>query len=355
MYLAIDIGSGLTKVIHENGQFMFPSAGAVCANDKVFDDGVKPHEVIYWKDKRYVVGQYAYSMLKPEEREFGFSKTYYQRNIQKIYLFSAIAKIYPEGFEGSLALVTGLPVSVFADGQQIYTEALVGTHSFNNKDGAQYKVTFHKEATKVVPQATGLHFANLADAPRAGHDKVRVGYLDPGTYTFGYSCIEENRYIHRDSGGFEVGLEKLANAMLPLLKDLHGWEPRHIEDVLRALRLGKVEMFDHHGQSRIIDMVAVAEVAVPKVYGEAFEQIAKTWDVQNMRVFISSGGGEYLFKTAQRYFPQIKLMHPNKKKGTHFNEDAIMDVCVGYAAFCKNLAKHLPTDAIENIVNLKQG
>jgi hypothetical protein len=342
MFIAIDIGSGLTKVVTERTAFTFPSAGAVCKDDKVFDDDVLAHEVIFWQNKRYVVGHYAYAMLKPEDRENAFSKSYYLKDIQKIFLYSAIAQVYPDGFVGSLALATGLPISVFSEGQKAFTEALVGTHVFTNKDNVHYEVTFHDASTKVLPQAVGLHFANIAKHPKAGHNKAKVGYLDPGTYTFGFSCIEDNRYIHRDSGGFQVGLEKLAKKMIPVLKSQHGWEPRHIEDVLRALRIGKIDIFDRSGQQTVIDMKTVAEICVPEVYGKALHDIANTWDAQNMRVFVSSGGGEYILKACHQYFPQAKLMHPSTKKVSDFNQDAILDVVNGYAVFANNLVKHIP-------------
>jgi hypothetical protein len=355
MYLAIDIGSGLTKVIHSGGEYYFPSVGGVCNDDKNFEYGVKNHEVIFWNNKRYVVGDCAYSMLDPEHRQTGYAKSYYDKDIQLIYLFSSIARIHKDGYDGPMSLVTGLPISVFGEGHERFLSKIIGTHHFSNKNGTKYCVTFHPQTTKVLPQAVGLHFSHLSANPKSGLDIGKYGYIDPGTFTSAYCTIEDNRYIHRLSGGATVGLEKLAKKIKPYFIEQHQWEPKNIEQILKALRVGFIDIYSKSGVKSRLDMREITKLFVPSVYGAMIEEMVNKWDgARDMMVFASSGGGEYVLEEIQKHIPHAQLMHVKKgRKGDLLvNESAFMDVCRGYAVFAKNLDKAMATTE-NKIVNIK--
>ena len=354
MYIAIDIGSGLTKVVHNDGEFYFPSAGGVLKSADHFEYGIQDHEIIHHAKKIYAVGNAAYSSLAPEHREQGYSKHYWDKDIQLVYLYSAIAKIHPNGFEGTIALFTGLPISIFTEAQKPYLDKLIGEHHFTNKAGDAYSVIFAPQTTKIAPQAAGLHFATLAANPRSGIEKLKVGYIDPGTYTTGFAIVENNTYVHRLSYGENVGLEKLAKRMKVYFKEQHNWEPQSIEQILKALRDGYLDIYNADGSKTKIDMREVARLFVPSIYTETFKNIVQKWDgARDTAVYVSSGGGEYIIDEVRKHIPHAQLMHikKNKKGDLSVNDDAFFDVARGYAVFAKNLVKLLPASQ-QNIVKI---
>lgn len=335
-FIAIDIGSGLTKCsTGDKKNFYFESLVGVHSDHGDFSYNVEGHLVIHTQGKQFLTGAAAKSYIEPEKRSVTTKSTWCEDKAQTILLYSAIAKAFPDGLEGELVVVCGLPMARFSKHKDSHAKMFIGEHQFTTPSQS-YQFSISESNIAVLPQSIGLHFSNLAISKEGSWNKGRVGYIDPGTHTCGYACVDNGVFINLKSAdpksaGGESGLVKLAKAMKPELKEQYDWVPENSE-LLDALRVGHVEFMGEKPQR--VELKAIAARYVPKVYGAVVNEIVEKWEkARTMRVVISSGGGEYLIEYVRRFIPHAQLLQKKRTAKDSINESALFDVVNGYSIY----------------------
>ena len=210
-FLAIDIGSGLTKFTDGIKHEYFPSIVGKHNNNQEFGLGIEEHEIINVDNERWLVGETAKHYIEPGKLQVTTKSSWHKDPGQIILMYSAIAKLYPDGLTGNVALVSGLPTSRFAEKQKETINNLKGEHQFSTPN-AHYQFTINDDHIAVLPQSIGLHFSNLIVNKNENWNDINVGYIDGGTFTTGYALIEEGKFNNLLSGGADIGMSKLAKA-----------------------------------------------------------------------------------------------------------------------------------------------
>lgn len=350
-FLAIDIGSGLTKCATGDELFYFESLVGQQNDSKNFSFNVAPHHVINVGGKQYMTGPAAKSYIPEGSLVVTTKSTWCTDPNQLFLLYSAIAKKYPNGYRGEMFIVAGLPMARFTKYQSIHKDLFVGIHKFSTPKH-EYHVEIPKENIAVFPQAVGLFFSLCETQKDSNWNEAQTGLIDPGTHTTGYAVIEKGIYNNLKSAdeksvGASAGMMKLAKSMKKELAEQYDWEPT-MPELLDALRIGHVEIYGDKPQKII--MKDIAQRYVPQVYGDVVSEILEKWKgAKAIRVIISSGGGEYLADYVKKFIPHAQLLHKTKTAKDKINERALFDVVRGYAIFGKVHFK-AKLDAIEDSV-----
>lgn len=332
-FVAIDIGSGLTKFSDGSKHDSFPSIVGSYDNQNDFSYDIKPYHEIKTDGKTWLTGPVAASYIKEGHRSVTTKATWCEDRAQIILFYSVFAKLHPDGYVGTVSVVTGLPIARFATLQHTHKKMFVGTHSFSTSK-AKYELTIDENSIDVLPQAIGLHFSNIANNRDIKWGEHIVGYVDPGSHTTGWACVDNGAYMNVKSSGEDVGLIKLAKAMKPILEEQYAWFPDDNE-LLASLRKGVVMM--HGDKPETIDLREVAQICVPKVYAKVFDSIEEYWgNARSMHVLVSSGGGHYILDHLKKRFAHATLLHkPKRGKEKEAFSDAVFDVVDGYAIYGK--------------------
>jgi hypothetical protein len=336
-FLAIDIGSGLTKCSTGNEFFYFESLVGQQKDNKNFSFNVDPHHVIKVGDKQYMTGPAAKSYIPEGSMVVTTKSTWCTDPNQLILLYTAIAKQHPKGYKGEMIVVAGLPMARFTKYQSIHRDLFVGKHTFSTPTH-DYHVEIPQENITVFPQAVGLYFSLCETQKDSDWNEGLTGLVDPGTHSTGYAVIEKGVYNNLKSAdeqsvGGNIGMMKLAKSMRKELAEQYEWEPT-MPELLDALRIGHVDLYGEKPQKII--MKDIAQRYVPQVYGEIINEIVAKWKgAKAIRVIISSGGGEYLADYVRKSIPHVQLLHKTRTAKDKINEAALFDVVRGYAIFGK--------------------
>lgn len=330
-FVAIDIGSGLTKFSDGNNHHAFPSIVGSYDNNSDFSYDIKPYHEIKTDGKTWLTGPVAASYIKEGQRSVTTKATWCEDRAQLILFYSVFANLYPDGYTGQVNVVSGLPMARFASHQKIHKSMFVGKHLFSTSK-ANYELTIDDSTIDVLPQAIGLHFSNIANNREVKWAEHIVSYVDAGTHTTGFACVDNGAYMNIKSHGEDVGLIKLAKAMKPILAEQYNWSPDDNE-LLASLRKGQVLM--HGDKPETIDLREVAQICVPKVYAKVFDSIEEYWgNGRSMHILVSSGGGHYILDHLRKRFPHAALLNkPKRGKEKEALSDAVFDVVNGYAIY----------------------
>ncbi|MGY0314414.1 ParM/StbA family protein (plasmid) [Alteromonas macleodii] len=335
-FLALDVGSGLTKYLAGKDQCgVIESAVGAVSDENAFIMGVPDHLQIQVGNKNYLTGIGALNNLDESKRVVTTKALWCEDRNQLILFYSVVAKLFPNGFDGEMQLVVGLPVSKFTKHHKVHKAMFVGKHSFKTPH-AQYTLSIEDSQCAVLPQVVGLHFTNMAISRDKKIDDSHVGYIDPGTHSCGVACITDGTYnslrsANEKSKGADAGLHKLAMCIKDELKTAYDYDAEQIE-ILKAFRKGYIQL---HGEKQTkINLKDVTERHVHRVYSGVIEEMMEKWKGgKTMTVHVSSGGGEYLIDYVKKFFPHATLMRKSSK--TSSTPDPIYDVVKGYAIFGK--------------------
>lgn len=335
-FLALDVGSGLTKYATEKNECGdIESAVGTLSDDNSFIMGVPEYMQIQVGQKRYLTALGALNNLDESKRATTTKALWCEDRNQLILFYSVIAKVFPEGFQGELQLVIGLPVSKYAKHHQNHKAMFVGEHQFKTPKST-YAITITDSSCAVLPQVIGLHFTNLSLCKDKTTADGHVGYVDPGTHSCGIACVTDGTYnslrsADEKSKGADAGLHKLAQQIKDELKTSYGYEGEQSE-ILKGLRKGYIQL---HGEKNTkINLKDVTERHVHKVYGPVIDEMLEKWKGgKTMTVLVSSGGGEYIIELIKKTFPHATLMRKPSRTGS--STDPIYDVVKGYAIFGK--------------------
>ena len=337
-YVAVDVGSGLCKFSNSKQKGFFPSlVGKTKTSEDHFSLGLKDHQQILVKKDLWLTGTAAQAFLKEDERVIATKQSWSETDGHIIMIYSVIAYLFPEGFSGSLNIVSGLPMKKYNAEAKSYKNKLIGNHTFSTPN-FNYDVTLEESSTVVIPQVVGLHFANMLHN-KGNWNETKIAYVDPGTQTTGWAVMDEGIFQNVLSGGDNIGLNKLAKEIRTYLKERYDYETTDNTQILKALRKGSIDIRSN-GKKETVCLEEIANQFVPKGYGKLIDKIYEHWSgAKDMDIIVSSGGGRYLISALKRKFSACSLLHaPSKtnKKKTE-NEEAIFDVVEGYAVYAENM------------------
>jgi hypothetical protein len=331
-YIAIDIGSGLCKFCRNKKRHVFPSVVGKYKQTNSFKFGIEDHQIIVHNNEQWMTGAAAQNYIETQNKETSTKATWSETKGHLILLYSAIAYLFPEGFDGELPIVTGLPIKKYEKEYENYKNKILGTHEFKTTKST-YKITFVKEKTYVLPQVVGLHFSNIYKNNKENWNEIKIGYVDPGTLSTGWSVIDDGVFNNVLSDGENVGLIKLAQEIQNYLKAKYDWAAKDINQILKALTKGYLEIYQQ-GKLIKIDLIDVAQQFVPQVYKKVFDGIHDCWgNANDMRVIISSGGAMYIIDTLKKHIPHSTIMTKAKKTD---KLEHLFDVVEGYSVYCEN-------------------
>lgn len=341
-YIAIDIGSGLCKFTNKSQKYIFPSLVGKCNTDDSFKLGLEDHQIIQLNNLFWMTGKAAEGYLGSNELQTSTKNTWAETQGYLILLYSAIAKLYPNGYKGKLSIVTGLPIKTYVSNVKEFKSKLIKTHKFNTIKN-KYEIEFTEEKTIVIPQVIGLHFSNMIKHPKENWNNMKIGYIDPGTHTIGWACMEDGVFMNILSSGDNTGLSKLAPEIKKYLFDKFNWIPKNNIQILKAFLKGYIELYEN-GKIIKIDLIDVAQQYIPKIYKPTITKILDDWsNAKDMRVIVSSGGGKYLINTIQKHIPHAIMLNKETKptktnkaiKTIDIHED-VFDVMEGYAIYAES-------------------
>jgi len=126
--IAIDVGSGYTKVIASGQEFAFPSLVAPNPTEEVFQTS-RPEKIVV-NDAAWIVGESCALVTREENRCNTLSDEWTGSPGWYALLYSSLAKA---GVSGSVNLITGIPQAFYAnkDAREAVHSALKGVHVIN--------------------------------------------------------------------------------------------------------------------------------------------------------------------------------------------------------------------------------
>jgi hypothetical protein len=333
--IVLDVGSGLTKGIFDNERWVIPSVVGVDVSHEVFLAGRPDFEMIKYQSKLYFVGDTAIG--NSTNRENTTSAGWAKNKGNLIIHLAAIARAYPNGYVGNIQVVTGLPMAAYKTGDHKAEKEkqLIGNHKFSTKN-SDYDVNIDNKSILVFPQALGLHLSLQSRETRIDWSETIAGYVDVGTFSIGFCQIEFKNLSSVKSHGVNCGMSHLAKALKPKLKEKFNFETNEESHLLKSLRNGELNMFNHNGQRVSIDLHEEARDLAAITFKEAIDWFKSNWNYKAMHVFVSGGGGEYIFEQVKKVIPQAELMHKKSVKQTKRKltvselEPALFDVVNGY-------------------------
>jgi plasmid segregation protein ParM len=207
--------------------------------------------------------------------------------------------------EGTVRLVTGLPVEWFTD-KDALAAGLRGPHTFT-ANGEACTVTVSDVV--IVPQPFGSFFRSLLAPDGAltdvnGWAKHRVGILDIGMHTSDYALSDSLRYVEPRSGSIDKAMARVYELVREGIAQEYGRDAS-LQDVEDAVRSGALPHRD--GELDIRDLVAGAREAIGRsVIGQAQTLWGDGDDLS--AVLVTGGGGPFFFEEIREVYPHARLL-----------------------------------------------
>jgi len=312
--IAVDVGSGFTQFTDGANNGSLPSIVTPMPETLGFGAN-QAKDVITINGQTYLVGQDAYSYGDPDTREDTLSEDWAGSIGWQALFFSSVAKLVSDP-SANLKVVTGLPQRLFAPKKDGLAQFLNNTHSFG-VNGKQYKI---KITGKVIPQAASALFVEA----RKNKDILQdaVGIIDIGTYTTGFSVMENGAYISHKSNGCSVGMSQLIKAFKTWLMREKGFsiDEAKIPKILMEKKFRfRGEMFE---AAKEIDQLAIT-VAQPML-----DTINANWKgAGDLIVYVAGGGAPYFMTAVKTIIPHAQVM-----------DDAFFAVVKGMHCYLENVA-----------------
>jgi plasmid segregation protein ParM len=207
--------------------------------------------------------------------------------------------------EGTVKLVTGLPVEWFTD-KDALAAGLRGPHTFT-ANGTPCTVTVSDVV--IVPQPFGSFFRSLLAPDGAltdvnGWARGRVGILDVGMHTSDYALSDALRYVEPRSGSVDKAMARVYELVREAVAQNYDRDAS-LSDIEDAVRTGKLPHRDQH--IGILDLVAGAREAVGRsVVGQAQTLWGDGDDLA--AVLVTGGGGPFFYEEIKAVYPHAQLL-----------------------------------------------
>lgn len=315
--IAVDVGSGFTKVMSKTTTAQFPSLSGPPLPE-VFALNRDPNAYVRFGGKEFVVGERALSAVRPTDVVDSRTDRWHETDAFAALMYASFARVLPPGYAGRVALATGLPIGFYREAKEHLVAKLVGEHRFTVGDAA-YKVVIRKNDLWVLPQALGLYLRHLESTK--GSAEERRGYIDVGTYTTGWLQTERFELLQYATSGARIGIGDIRQALSEYLVATYRMHPTR-STVDTALETGRLRVGGEWVELRdAIDGIAMAcceplRVALRESWGAAKE----------CSIYVGGGGGALVFPSIRTAFPHAQLL---KSDSPH------MAVVEGFYAFAK--------------------
>lgn len=301
--LAVDVGSGYTKVATINGEsFSFPSNVATLPDSASDRFGWESFAgVVDYKGKKWITGDDAVTVAPR-----GLEKTRMDSwPGSEGWMALLVRAIHQAGYtSGGIKIVVGIPQAAWSPAfRDSLTVKLVGRHA-GTVDGKPFDIEIVKSPAMVLPQAySGL--SHSLDYDVAAFEALKNGALvagiDPGTYTTGMVVLKGSKVQGDLSGGIHgVGVWAVAQNVHRSLGKEFGYRPT-VAEVMPIVREPSKFLI----KQEIMDLTYLVTRAVKEVAPPLLDWIEATWDTRmsTMNVVVYGGG-------ASIFLPEIKLVCP---------------------------------------------
>lgn len=292
--ISVDVGSGFTQFTDGATDGFFPSV--VCPVPEVMGFGAEHALLITVDGARYLVGDDAKAYGDPDHRANTLHDDWAGSTGWKVLLFAALHMVGVQDGD-TVQLITGLPQALFTTKKEDLVRILSGKITFR-VNGSDYSVTVQPT---IIPQAAGAVFYQAAINESILREAV--GVIDVGTYTTGFSVIEDGRFVSKRSSGVTIGVSQLAAAV----KDYLAKEYGHHVDSAKIPQILMEKAVRHRGNR--IELSEVIERLALLVARPLLDKIKKTWEGGNdLLIFIAGGGAPYYFEAIKTELPHAEIM-----------------------------------------------
>lgn len=300
MRIGVDVGSGFTQWVSDQGQGLFPSQVAVWRPEM---DGLQddPHSVrIPHIARAFVVGESCGPLAAPDEIFDTLTDDWAGSEGWIALLYMALAQAGVDG-SAEVTLATGVPQALFQRVRKPLLERLNGVHRFEVR-GRSYVVTI---AAKVFPQAGAATASvnGLLDTDQP------VGLIDIGTFTTGYAVVDLN-----GRGDPEIQYPRcsgIARGTSTIAARIGSWLETHHQVQLQQPRLySLINTRRLRLRGAEVDLTAEIKSFEDQVGGEivAGAQQSFRGGADLAKIAVVGGGAEYVFPAIKRAFEHAFLV-----------------------------------------------
>lgn len=226
--LGIDIGFGFSKCLGQDKSVIFKSLLGDAVEMPFWSDfGVESSgEYIYATvdDATYFIGELAEN--QSNVRHFTLDQEKMLTDFVKVLALTGAG--YIANGDGSVNIVSGLPVVFFKQNKNRFAELLKGPHEiiFKRLDGDSITRKITVEKVIMVPQPVGSALNLLLDDEGQIINKrlaeKKIGVVDIGFRTTDLTILDHMQYIDRGSRTLDTGMSKAFNVISTKLRERSG-------------------------------------------------------------------------------------------------------------------------------------
>jgi len=305
MLAAIDVGYSHTKGATDGRREIFPSVLGEVQQAHLDLDLAERNDYIQIETERgaWLVGDAALEQSGAKTRRQ--DRRWIETPEYEALLLAAISQL-TSATGVTIELVTGLPVSYFADRGKL-TEELKGTHMV--KVAGRRRQRLDIAHVVILPQGLAAVLSEALDE----RGKIRpgpvaegaAGLIDVGGHTINVATFQELREIARQTTSIDAGawgplteIGKRINAAFPG-QELRGHE------VAEAVRSGTIR---HYGETR--DVSGIAEDVLRPFARQILAEATQVWgSAARLDVLLVAGGGAGLVGPAlAAEFPHVRVL-----------------------------------------------
>jgi len=301
MILGLDIGRGYTKAVTKDKQVVFPSvlgdAPTITYQNELAQG--QSYTTYTMNGHDWFVGDDA--LVQSKQQITTLSRDGIDTEATEVFLCAAIEKLTDET-EVEISLVTGLPVSWYAD-RHVLIDRLQGYKAF--QANGEWR-TIHVRDVLAVPQPIGSFFCAILDKDGVLVNEQladgRVAVVDVGMYTSDFALSESLSFVEKGSGS-------ITEAMSTVI-DLVGREI-HTELGL-DLTLHQLDQVCRTGQVRVYGKMVKVERMIDNAVNQVWESIkakaTSLWgDARDIDAIVGVGGGMMIFgDRLDKMYPHVQ-------------------------------------------------
>lgn len=305
--IAIDVGSGITKVMRDDTRVSFRSiAGIAPDND---GDGLNIEKQLGFRvsfdKKTYLVGEAAENGVHPNERVNTRTDSWFEEPEYLALMYAAISCVLqprdkPKDQKGRIRLCTGLPQALVGLHKEELIKRLSRKYHNFTVDGKHYKFRLKATDIVVLPQPAGLYISELARDKSLRERGVTV--IDVGTYTTDWCTYNKQQSQNFGTNGISVGMADLANM---LIEKILVQEDREIsfEEATEAVRRGRLAKGEGW-----IDVKGMVRPMVDRFARKISAKMQDDWEgSKHNLVIVGGGGGPVFLESLKSHFPYAKI------------------------------------------------
>lgn len=288
--VGIDVGYSGTKIATAQGTYVLPSAAGPI--DLLPDRFGAADDTILVQ----IAGQTWAAGVEPTrfQRYSRVLHSDYPRSEQYRALF--LAGLVRSGCRDVGVLVTGLPVSQYADKERVQDlkSLLTGRHQPTEKSEIKVQSVF------VYPQPLGS-WAEVVATEGEDFSRLRTLVLDPGYFSVDYTIIAGGELRQHSSGTSTQAMSALIDHISFAIRLSHGGSPA-VDEIEKSLRTGETLTYRGQGIDLVPIIKAVAADRIPAILDSVRSAIRHEGDLDAV---ILTGGGASAYADSVRQTFQV--------------------------------------------------